>query len=281
MILALAVTLASAAALSFQPKTDAVVGVTAIHLQSGKSVSLRGRESFPMASVFKFPVALAVLRRVDTGTMSLKQPVTIEPKDFSPGVSPLRHRAKGKAIHTTVGEMLELMVRESDNTAADTLMKMVGGPTGVTLRLRELGAGGVRVDRSEKQIAADLRKPGGVDAFAIDIRDTSTPDSMAELLVTFWQRRAGLSGASHKMLARWMQEMTRGRRRITAGAPKGSLVTHRTGMMPGTLNDVGIVELPNGDHIAIAVFTKKGTASVEAREDDIAAATRAALNALR
>lgn len=276
-------TLVIAATLSFQPKTDAILGVTAIHLQSGKRVSLRGRESFPMASVFKFPVALTVLRRVDTGTLSLKQPVTIEPKDFSPGVSPLRDRANGKAIHTTVGEMLELMVRESDNTAADNLMKMVGGPTGVTLRLRELGAGGVRVDRSEKQISVDLRKPGGVEAFAIDIRDTSTPDSMADLLVTFWQRRAGLSDASHELLVRLMKEMTRGQRRITAGAPKGSSVAHRTGMMPGTLNDVGIVELPDGGHIAIAVFTKKGklTTSVEAREDDIAAATRAAIAALK
>lgn len=277
MILALVL----AATLTFQPKTDAIVGVTAVHLESGKRVSIRGRESFPMASVFKFPVALAALRRVDTGTLSLKQQVTIEPKDFSPGWSPLRDRANGKAITLTVRELIEWTARESDNTAADNLMTLIGGPQQVTIRVRELGAGGIRVDRTEKQISADLNKPGGVEAYAIDIRDTATPDSMVDLLTAFWQRRAGLSDASHELLVRCMREVPRGKRRLTAGAPAGSVVWHRPGTMPGTANDTGIIRLPNGEHVAIAVFTKGSKkAALEAREDDIAAAARAALAAL-
>lgn len=258
-------------------QSDATIGVTAIHLESGKRISVRGHERFPMASVFKLPVALAALRRVDTGTLSLKQLVTIAPKDFSPGLSPLRDRANGKPVTVSVLELIELTVRESDNTAADNLMKLVGGPKGVTIRMRELAVGGVRVDRSEKEIAADLRKPGGREAYARDVRDTATPDSMADLLVTIWQRRAGLSDASHELLMRCMREIPRGKRRILAGAPAGSVVWHRPGTIASTTNDTGIVRLPNGQHVILAIFTKASTSEVEVREDDIAAVTRAAI----
>lgn len=269
------------AALSFQQQSDAVIGVTAVHLESGKRVSVCGREAFPMASVFKLPVALAALRRVETGTLSLTQLVTIEPKEFSPGVSPLRDRANGRPITVTVAELIELTVRESDNTAADNLMKLAGGPIGVTVRLRELGAGGVRVDRSEKEIAADLQKPDGRNTFARDVRDTATPDSMVDLLTTVWQKRAGLSDSNHQWLLRLMREGRRAKRRITAGAPAGSAVWHRPGTMAGTVNDAAIIELPNGEHVVIAVFTKAAKESpVELREDDIAAVTRTALTAL-
>ena len=265
MILALVL----AATLSFPQKSDAVVGVSAIHLETGKRVSVRGGESFPMASVFKFPVGIAVLRQVDAGKLSLAKRVTIT--DFSPGHSPLRERAKGKPVTLTIGELLDLTVREGDNTAADTLLRMVGAHK----------EPGIRIDRTEKEIAAFLRTKGN-DAFAADPRDTSTPDAMAGLLAKFWRRELGLSDASHKLLLRLMTEVTRGQRRLRAGAPKGSVVAHRTGTMAGTVNDVGVIAVPNGQHVAIAVFTKAAkTSAVELREDDIAAATKAALKALQ
>jgi beta-lactamase class A len=262
-------------------KSDAVVGVTAIDLQSGRRVSIKGIDHFPMASVFKFPTALTVLRRVDTGTLSLQKLVTIEPDDFSLGFSPMRDEANGKAVTFTVGKLLELMVVAGDNTAADTLLALVGGPQAVTRRMREVAIGGIRVDRSEKEIALDLRKPGGESAFLRDIRDTSTPDAMADLLAAFWKRRAGLSDKSHDMLARMMTEAHRGERRIKAGVPRGSRVMHRTGTMQGSANHVAVVITPDGGEVAIAVFTKgRKRATVEDSEDDIAAATRTALAAL-
>lgn len=262
--------------------SDATVGVTAIHLESGRRVSVLGHEYFPMASVFKFPTALKVLRRVDTGTLALNKRIIIEPDDFSLGFSPVRDKANGKPVTFTVGELLELMVVTGDNTAADTLLAEVGGPQAVTRRIRELAIGGIRVDRSEKQIVRDLRKPGGESAFLRDVRDSSTPDAMADLLAAFWQRRAGLSDESHELLVELMTKVKRGERRIKAGVPGGARVAHRTGTMQGSTNDVGIVTMPDGSHIAIAVFTKGRTkSSVEEAEDDIAAATRAAITALR
>jgi beta-lactamase class A len=189
-------------------QSDAVIGVTAIHLESGQRVSINGQDRFPMASVFKFPTALKVLRRVDTGTLSLNQRITIEPEDFSLGHSPVRDNADGRSVTFTIAEMLEWMVVEGDNTIADALLKLVGGPQAVTTRIRELAIGGIRVDRSEKQIALDLQKPGGESAFQRDLRDTSTPDAMADLLAAFWLRRAGLSDSSHDLLVKLMTTAT-------------------------------------------------------------------------
>lgn len=257
-------------------KSDVVLGVTAIHLESGRRISVRGTERFPMGSVYKFPIALAVLRRVDAGTLSLKQSVTIEPRDFGPGWSPLRDEAHGKAITLTVGELLEHMVKMSDNTACDALLKLVPARA-VATRMAELGVGGIRVDRSEKEISIDLKKPGGVERFAIDVRDTTTPDDMANLLVAFHHGRDGLTRESHALLLRWMEESPTGPRKLRAGVPKGAIVAHKSGQMPGTSNDAGIITSPDGKHhLVIAIFSKGSKAGdAKAADADIADAVRA------
>lgn len=257
------------------PKSDAVIGVAAIHIESGRRVSVRGNERFPMGSVYKFPIAIAVLHRVDHGKLSLGQKVTIEPKDFSPGWSPLRDDAKGQPITLTVRDLLRHMVSISDNTASDTLLRLAGGPRAVSTRMAELGYGSIRIDRSEAQIAADLDKPNGRANYAIDVRDTATPEDMAALLFAFWRGRDGLSAASHDLLVKLMTESTTGARRIKAAVPRGATVTHKTGTMPGTANDVAIVTSPDGkDHVVIATLSKSGKAKLEDREDDLAAVAR-------
>lgn len=95
---------------------------------------------------------------------------------------------------------LRHMVSISDNTASDALLALAGGPHAVTTRMAKLGSRAIRVDRSERQIAADLAKECGVERYAIDARDTFTPDAIAELLVAFWNRRDGLSPESHDLL---------------------------------------------------------------------------------
>jgi beta-lactamase class A len=273
-------TLLLAATLTLPPqKTEAVVGVYAIHLQSGRTVGVRENERFPMGSVYKFPIALAVLKRVDSGTLQLDREVTIEPKDFAPGWSPLRDEAGKRPITLTVRELLGQMVAVSDNTASDALLRLVGGPTAVTTRMAELGFSGIRIDRSETQMARDLDEPGGVERYAIDARDTSSPRAMAELLAAFWRRKIGLSLLSHDLLLEWMTETTTGPRRLTRAIP-GTVVAHKTGTMPGTANDAGVV-VTLDDEVIVVVFTKRGfTSSLKDREDDLAAAARAAYDAV-
>ena len=270
------VTLILAAILQLPPQvSDATIGVCAIEVETGERLSTRNNERFPMGSVYKFPIALTVLRLVDSGRLRLDDVVTIEPRDFSPGYSPLRDAAGGKPIVLTVRELLRHMVAMSDNTASDTLLKMAGGPVAVTGRMAELGASGIRVDRSEREMTADLRAKDGVATYARDARDTSTPDAMADLLVALWKRRDGLSPESHDLLVHWMTTSPTGPRRIKAGAP-GWTLAHKTGTMPGTVNDAGILISPDGKrHIVLVVFTKASRRDVtREQEDDIAAITR-------
>lgn len=260
-------------------RSDAVIGVTAIHLQSGRRVSVRGGERFPMGSVYKFPIALAVLRRADAGTLPLDRNVTIEPKDFAPGWSPLRDRAKQQPITLTVRELVRHMVSISDNTASDALLRLAGGPHAVTARIAELGFATICIDRSESEMARDLRAPGGVDRYAADARDTATPDAMADLLIAFWRGRDGLSRSSHDLLVRCMTETETGARRIKKAMPKHAIVTHKTGTMPGTTNDVALVTI--GDqHVAIAIFARAAKSDARLVEDDLAAVAKKAVEAV-
>ncbi len=260
-----------AAAFALPPQqSDAVIGVTAIHAGSGRRLSVRGTERFPMGSVYKFPIALTVLKRVDSGTLRLDQEVTIQPKDFAPGWSPLRDRANGQPVTLTLRELLRHMASLSDNTACDALLRMVGTHA-VTTRMAELGFAGIRVDRTETEMARDLRAAGGVARYAIDARDTTTPDAMAGLLLAFLQGKDGLSKSSHDLLVQWMTVTPTGPRRIKAGVPEGATVIHKTGTMPGTTNDAAIV-IVGDDEVVMAIFTKASKRDKTAdAEDDIAA----------
>ena len=271
-------TLVLAAALTLPPqKSDAFIGVTAIHLESGRRVSVRGAEHFPMGSVFKFPIGLAVLKLVDDGKLSLDRKITIEPKDFSVGWSPLRDAAKGKPVTRTIGELLELMVSRSDNTACDTLLKLAGGGAAVTRRMSDLGVQHIRVDRTEKQISADIAR-AGADAYTRDVRDSSTPDAMADLLVRFWRGRDGLSRASHALIFKHLTDSPTGERKLRAAAPAGWSVAHKSGMMPQTSNDVGILTSPDGkQHIAIAIFATRSANDHATMDVDVAAVARAVI----
>jgi beta-lactamase class A len=141
---------------------------------------------------------------------------------------------------------------------------------------RDLGASDIDVSRNKRQLAADLDQPGGTEAYAADPRDTATPAAMLGLLERFYARQVGLSQKSHDVLMKAMVDSPAGERRIRAGAPSDAVVAHKTGTMPGTVNDIGIITSPDGkDHVLIVVFTKGGrTSTMNQRERAVASITR-------
>jgi beta-lactamase class A len=259
---------------------DAKVGVAAIELENGNAFHLRADESFPMASVFKLPLALTVLRRADSGALKLDHAYTITPRDFSLGHSPIRERAKGKPVTLTLRELVVAAVSDSDNTAGDFLVRLVT-PAAVTQRMRELSANGIRVDRTEKAIIETFSTPGGVAKYATDPRDTATPVAMVRLLRSIYERTDGLKPASHEFLVGVMTK-TANPVRIGKLLPQGCVVAHKTGTMPGTMNDAGIITSPDGKHhFAVVILTKASThSSEEKREQVIAQIARAVYDAL-
>lgn len=252
-------------------KFDGTIGYAAIDLDTGQSVLMNADQSFPMGSIFKLPVALKTLQLVDQKKLDLSKSYTIKPEQFSPGFSPIRDKAHGKPVTMTLRELVRQTLEVSDNTAADNLMALIGGPKVVTDHLQTLGVNGIIVNRPEKQMIADLHKPGGVAKFAIDPRDTSTPNGMLALLRLIHEKRDGLAAESHEFVLRLMLDTKTGPNRIISVLPPGATFAHKTGTMPGTTNDVGIITSPDKKHhIVIAVFVKGSSKETEDAEKVVA-----------
>jgi beta-lactamase class A len=164
------------------------------------------------------------------------------------------------------------MMLISDNSATDVLVRMAGGPQEVTARMRELGIGGIDVNRPTDLLIADwLKAPK---EFEVDSRDTSTPDSMADLLARIY-RKDILKQESADLLLDIMRRCRTGGARLKGILPKNTVVAHKTGTIGGSANDVGIMTLPDGGHVAIAVFVKSSTLDTAVRERVIAEIARA------
>ncbi|MBI1850266.1 MAG: class A beta-lactamase [Planctomycetes bacterium] len=286
--------------------TGGTLGVAVVHVESGRRASWRGGERFPMASVFKLPVAIQVLTLVDRGEISLDRRVTLDEHDLRPGYSPIAASFTGQPVTLSVRELLERMTGDSDNSAADVLVTLAGGPRAVTDRMRALGIDGIDVSRTERELCGDgsgirelpahdewtlarydalaaavspIDRAAAEARYANDPRDTATPDAMARLLLRV-QRRDLLEPSSAALLIDWLERSKTGSTMIRAGVPAGTRVGDRSGGMAGTRNDVGIVTLPGGaGHLVIAAFVKASSKEFAEREAVIAKVARRAYDA--
>ena len=202
-------------------RSRSTVGVGLRDLASGETVLVRGRDHFPMFSVYKLPIAMRVLQRVDEGALRLTDPVAIEPKDVRPGVSTaVTARLRDGHGTLTVAELVQAAVAQSDNTASDVILRLAGGPEAVTAYVRSLGIEGLRVDRPEVQMAADTKGVGtpqrrarraAIERYVADPRDSATPEAALALLARVAKRDA-LSPASAEFLLRTLEKTTTGAR---------------------------------------------------------------------
>jgi beta-lactamase class A len=131
------------------------VGIGVLDLDTGERWFRNGKQRFPMQSVFKLPVGIVVLKLVDEGKLSLNQTVTITREQFVPAWSPILKEIKGDRGQFTVQYLLQRAVGDSDNTAADALVRLVGGPEQVTANLGRMNLRDIRVDRLEQQLQPD------------------------------------------------------------------------------------------------------------------------------
>ncbi len=246
------------------------VGVAALDLRSGRRFAHRAGERFPLASTWKLPLVMAVLARVDAGHESLARPIRIAQAQLEPPYSPIAKRfPHGTTL--PLGEICRLTITASDNTGADVLAGLIGGPPAVTAYLRSIGVRGVRADRLERELPSR--------ANAADPRDTGTPAAMVDILA----RLAGGSPLSAALTARlvgWMRATTTGDARLRAGAAPGWHVADKTGTYANAANDVGLLFPPTGAPIAVACYTHD-TVSANAGEAACAAVARVLTAATR
>ena len=205
-------------------------------------VGYRLDERFPMCSVFKWLVAAAVLRRVDTNNESLLRQVDVPNKPLLEH-SPLTEPHAGGSM--TVGALCHAALTQSDNTAANVLVKTVGGPPAVTQFCRTLHDPITRLDRNEPTVNTCI--PG-------DPRDTTTPAAtVADLQRVLLGD--GLLPESQRQLREWMEACQTGLERLRAGLPTGWRAADRTGSNgEHTSNDVAVLWPPNKPPVFVAVY---------------------------
>src|SRR5205807_629997 len=170
-----------------------------------------------------------------------------------------------------VTELLRFALSESDGTASDVLMKLAGGHEAVQSYLTELEITDMIVLDNEASFTQD---------HSLQYRNFATPNAAVSLLRAFYERR-GLSESSQALLLKFMIESTTGPKRLKGLLPAATIVAHKTGTsgtengITAATNDIGIITLPNGKHLAIAVFVSDSGADEITREATIAKIAKA------
>jgi beta-lactamase class A len=208
--------------------SSADVGIAALDLTTGETVSIKGATPFPMASTVKVAVAALYLSQVDHGRRSLDDTIS--------GVS--------------ARSLMKRMLIHSDNRATDMLIRDLGGPTAIHNWLQQNGVSGLRVDRTIAQLLSARRD-------LWDRRDSSTPTAMVDFLKRIYRAEL-IRPASRDYLLDLMAQCQTGKNRMKALLP-GVPVEHKTGTLDGLTDDVGFITMPDGHRIAVAIFARGGT----------------------
>ena len=229
----------------------ATVGIAVLY--NGKIlVTVNDKAGYPMMSTFKFPLALAVLERLDKQGLPLETELFISKPDLHPDTySPLREARPEGNFKITIGELLKYSVALSDNNACDILIDYLGGTSALQKYVRRQGIKQMKITATEDR----MHKSG--DPYLNHTR----PSSAVRLLEKFIQQEL-LSPVYQKFLENTMIATSTGSDKLKGLLPAETIIGHKTGSsdrdstgMKAGDNDMGFVYLPHGgDHYTIAVF---------------------------
>ena len=245
--------------------TGGRLGVALVDSKGALMLGFNPHERFAMCSTFKAPLAAAVLTGAEGGKFGLEGQISFSKADlldYAPVV-----KANLKRGRMSMEELAAAAVEVSDNSAANLLLPMVGGPEGLTRFIRAHGDMVTRLDRNEPSLNQNVEG---------DERDTTTPAAMAGLMGRLIFR--DLAPASAEKLRGWLDASTTGANRIKAGLPKGWTSGSKTGSCGTAYNDVALVKAPSGEEYILAIYLDRPTVDAKAAEAAIAETARAALD---
>ncbi|MEP6848802.1 MAG: class A beta-lactamase [Acidobacteriota bacterium] len=254
------------------------VGVYVLNLKTAEYFSFNGDGHFPMQSVYKLPISLAVIKKFEDQHLDLEEKITVTKDDMvGPNQhSPLRDKFP-YGTQISVRELIKYALQESDGSAGDVVMHVAGGPERIQTYLGTIGITNMKILSTEKQIGA---------AWETQYKNRSTPKAAVDLLRALQEGRALSNEGDRQMVLRMMTESSPGANRIR-GLLGDTPVAHKTGTsgtkdgITAATNDIGIVTLPNGRRLAIAVFVRDSPADEKTREATIAKVTKVIFDHLK
>ena len=256
-------------------RAQGTIALSVIHIESGKTVSINGSSQLPLYSVFKLPLAIAVLKDVEENRLRLDQKVHVTPPETVQG-TPGNTALWKKPVDVSVEQLIDYAISRSDNTSADKLVQLVGSPLKVTERMRSLGFQNLDIHITSGEFFKTRQNP-----------NTGSADDLATLLMQLQQGKI-LQPAHQNLLLASMERGTIGLHRLRGDLPRGTVVADKTGSgepdavtrVAKVTNDVGIITLPSGrGHLAMAVLMNGSKLPDAAQEKLIAELARAAYDA--
>ncbi len=243
---------------SITASIDAKVAFAFINIETGDTFSYHGDDHKPTQSTAKFPLALLVMHLVDSGKLSLSDSTKIPAPDLSPKFhSSMRDSLYGRTT-VSLHEMMYYMITMSDNASCNMFAEMVGGPANIVAYARRQGMGGLSLVPAATRQIIDFSRP---------YDNWCTATDMAQLLARFYTGHI-LSKTSTDTLRNIMERTSGGKDRIRGLLPENTIVAHKTGTGEFTngffVNDIGIITLPNGNHLVLAVYVSDAKADMEA-----------------
>jgi beta-lactamase class A len=230
------------------------VGVAITNIKTGEKILVNAKEAYPMQSVYKFHLALAVFDQIDKGNWKLEQKINLKKSDLLANThSPLRDKYPDGKTDIALKEIIQATVSQSDNNGCDFMFRMIGGCQNVNKFIKKYQKAGINIAFTEQEMHHDS---------AFQYINYATPVAMNELLTKFHKRKI-LSDKSTADLWQMLTETTTAPNRIKGNLPKGTLLGHKSGWSGGddrgytnAINDAGIMILPNESAIAITIFIK-------------------------
>jgi beta-lactamase class A len=227
---------------ALERRHNALIGVFAVDLDSGRSVAHRAQDSFAMCSTFKGYAAARVLQMTQDGQLTLDVNVFVDPAGLVPNSPRTAPRAGGEM---TLDELCQAAVQVSDNTAGNLLLKTIGGPQAITAFARSIGDDRTRLDRWETELNSAI--PG-------DPRDTSTPEALGGGYRSLLAGDA-LAPAQRQQLDSWLRANETSS--VRAALPPGWTTADKTGNGDyASTNDIGIAYGPDRQRLLLAIMTR-------------------------
>jgi beta-lactamase class A len=227
---------------ALQRRHNAKIGVYGVDLTTGRSITYLGGERFAVCSTFKGYAAARVLQGSERGELRLDHAVRIDRADIVSN-SPVTEPAVGGSL--PLADLCQAALQRSDNTAANLLLRAIGGPSAITDFARSIGDDETRLDRWETELNS---------AVPDDPRDTSTPRALGGGYQNLLTGDA-LTPPNRDLLETWMRANVTSSMR--AGLPPGWTSADKTGSGDyGSTNDVGIVYGPNGRRVLLSIMTR-------------------------
>jgi beta-lactamase class A len=244
--------------------SNADIGVSIIEPETNNIIAINGDNFYPMLSTFKFPIALAILHKVETGELSINQELLVKNEElFENTWSPFKKEFPKGNNTISLEAALKWMIVYSDNNITDILLRLVGGTEYVEQFINDEN---FNIKNSEKEMHKD---------WEAQFKNKVTPNAYSKLLKSFTEEKI-LNKTNTEWLYQAMTNSTTGIKRLKGKLPNviiaqraGTSFTNSEGIT-GAINNVGIIELPNNKKIYISVFIHNTSEGFEKGEKLIA-----------